>query len=94
MTAATAGAAGAAAARMQAIKASGTIVQVEPEVFLRLAAREDQPLVVHAPPGGVFNTKHQYLMSHKGLCFATRSQEPLALPRGCDVVEARKVWLP
>ena len=88
-----ASAAAAAAAVARAIKASGAIVSIEPNEFLRLAEREDQPLIVHAP-GGVFATKHRYLMSHKGLIFYATSPIPLALPRDCEVVEARKIWVP
>lgn len=91
---ASAAAAGAAAARMQAIKASGAIVLVESNEFMRLVDREDGPLIVHAAPQGLFASKHQYLMSHKGLIFCAKSPIPLELPRDCEIVEARKIWIP
>jgi len=42
------GAAGAAAAINEAIKASGAIVQVEPQQFLSLLSKTESPLVVTA----------------------------------------------
>jgi hypothetical protein len=90
---ASAGAAAAAVAVAQAIKASGAIVRVEPEDFLRILRRQQEPLVVHAT-GGFFSTSYQYLSSYKGLAFFTKSPTPLSLPSGCEVVEARKIWIP
>ena len=88
---ASAGAAAAAVA--QAIKASGVIVRVEPEDFLRILRRQTEPLVVHAT-GGFFSTSYQYLSSYKGLAFFTKSPAPLSLPNGCEVVQAQKIWIP
>ena len=92
MGGASAGAA-AAAAVMQAIKASGAIVRVEPEEFRKLLDANSEGLVVHAP-GGFFSSKHRYLMGYKGLIFHAATHEPLTLPRGCQVVEAQKIWMP
>ena len=92
-TGASAGAAAAAAAVAQAIKASGAIVRVEPEDFLRILGRQQEPLVVHAT-GGFFSTSYLYLSSYKGLAFFTKSPDPLSLPSGCEVVQARKIWIP
>jgi len=87
-------AAGAAAAAVaQAIKASGVIVRVEPEDFLRILRRQTEPLVVHAT-GGFFSTSYLYLSSYKGLAFFTKSPAPLGLPNGCEVVQAQKIWIP
>jgi hypothetical protein len=93
MAAGASGAAAAAAAIAQAIKASGAIVSVEPQEFLRILRRTEQPLVVHAT-GGVFSTNYQYLTSYKGLIFFTKSQTPLDLPQGPEVVLAQKIWIP
>ena len=93
---AIAGAAGANNAQAmiaQAIKASGAIVRVEPEPFLDLVGRADQPLVVTAI-GGLFSKNYQYLMGFKGLAFFTKSPMPLTLPGDAMVVEARKIWIP
>jgi hypothetical protein len=87
-------AAGAAAAAIaQAIKASGAIVNVDPEDFLRILRRQQEPLVIHAI-GGFFSTNYQYLTSYKGLAFFTKSPDPLDLPGGSEVVQAKKIWIP
>jgi hypothetical protein len=86
-------AAAAAAAAAQAIKASGTIVRVEPEDFLRILARQNEPLVVHAT-AGFFSTSYMYLASYKGLAFFTKSAAPLDLPSTCEIVQAQKIWIP
>jgi hypothetical protein len=93
MAAAGAGAAAAAAAIARAIKASGVIVQVEPEVFMQLLLRATDPLVVQAE-GGFFKTKHMYLTSYKGLAFAARSDELLPLPANTELILAEKIWIP
>jgi hypothetical protein len=86
--------AGAAAAMIaQAVKASGAIVRVEPAEFLRLLDRADAPLVVVAY-GGVLQKRYQYLTGYKGLVFHTKSRDQLVLPRGCDVVSAKQIWIP
>ena len=88
-----AGAAAAAAAVAQAIKASGTIVKVEPKEFENILARQSGLLVVTAQ-GGLFSTKHQYLTSYKGLAFFSESSTPLDMPSGHEVVVAEKIWIP
>jgi hypothetical protein len=93
MSAGASGAAAAAAAMAQAIKASGAIVQVAPEEFLRVLQRAKEPVVVQAT-GGFFSTAYQYLTSYKGLAFYTKSPEPLILPGSCEVFAARKIWIP
>jgi hypothetical protein len=95
MSAGAAGGAGAAAAAAiaQAIKASGAIVRVEPEDFAQILSRQKEPLVVHAT-GGFFSTNYQYLSSYKGLAFFCKSPMPLELPAGCEVVIAKKIWIP
>lgn len=87
-----AGAAAAAAAIARAIKASGTLVRVEPEDFQALVDRNAQGLIVHSAPG-VFSG-HKYLMSYKGLAFYTSTRDAIHVPSTCQVVEARKIWIP
>ena len=86
-------AAAAAAAIAQAIKASGAIVAVEPEEFLKIVSRARDPLVVTAE-GGFFGRSYQYLSSYKGLAFFTKSPEPLNLPGDAELVVSRKIWIP
>ena len=91
--AAGAAAAAAAAAIAQAIKASGAIVKVAPEEFLKIVSRQESPLVVTAE-GGFFGTTHQYLSSYKGLAFFTKSPEPLNLPGDTELIVSQKIWIP
>ena len=83
----------AAAAAIQAIKASGAIVRIEPDEFRRLLSREPESLVVHAR-AGLFNQRHRYLMGHRGLVFYACAAEPITLPARCQVIEARRIWAP
>jgi hypothetical protein len=88
-----AGAAGAAAAIAQAIKASGVLVRVAPEEFSAILNRIKDPLVVNAE-GGLFKSNYQYLVSFKGLAFYTKSGTVLPLPAGAEVVKAGRIWIP
>ncbi len=91
--AASGAAAAAMAAIANAVKASGVIVRVTPENFAAILKRIESPLVVHAT-GGVFTTNYQYLTSYKGLAFYTKSNAPLALPFGAEVMTAKSIWVP
>jgi hypothetical protein len=77
----------------QAIRASGVVVRVEPAEFLRVLQRQRESLVVCATYF-FFGRRHQYLTSYKGLAFYCQSPEPLELPAGCEVVQARRIWSP
>ncbi|MFO0913143.1 MAG: hypothetical protein U0795_09305 [Pirellulales bacterium] len=87
------GAAAAAAAIAQAIKASGAIVRVAPDDFLAIINRNPEALVVTAT-GGFISTSYKYLTSYKGLAFYTQAYEPLRLPRGVEIVQAKSIWIP
>jgi hypothetical protein len=76
-----------------AIKASGAVVSMEPRDFETILRKTDTPLVVQAR-GGVFTTKYHYLTAYKGLIFYTKTQTPLPLPRGAELVTAQKIWVP
>jgi len=82
-----------AAAIAQAIKASGTLVRLEPQDFSRILHKQDAPLVVRAR-GGFFRTRWYYLTSYKGLAFFALCDEPLPLPGRAEVIDARKIWAP
>ena len=88
-------AAAAAAAIANAIKASGAIVEVDPEVFMAILARErdSRPLVIMAE-GGVIKTNYRYLAACRGFIFYTRSADSLMLPGYVDIITARKIWTP
>ena len=83
----------AAAAIVQAIKASGVVVRLEPVEFSRILTRVKTPLVVTAE-GGLFSTTYKYLVAYKGLAFYTESKASLALPPDVEVVKAGRIWIP
>jgi hypothetical protein len=83
----------AAAAAVQAVKASGVIVHVAPNDFLGILRRQPGALVVHAT-GGFFGTNYKYLTGYKGLAFFTKAPAPLDLPPGTELVQARRIWVP
>ncbi len=83
----------AAAASVQAIKASGVVVRVEPNDFLDLLKRQSKPLVVHAT-GGFISTSYLYLTSYKGLAFFTKASRPLDLPSDAELVQAKSISVP
>lgn len=87
------GAAAARAAMIQAVKASGVIVRVDPGEFVKLLAKDESPLVVTSI-GGFFTKKFQYLTSYKGLAFFTSSVTQLQLPYKAEIVGAGKIWMP
>lgn len=87
-----AGAAAAYAAMVNAVKASGAIVRVEPDAFMEILGRIEKPLVVYSP--AKFMVKHKYLTSYKGLCFYTKTDTPLILTRQIEVIAAMKIWVP
>lgn len=87
-----AGAAAYYAAIANAIKASGAIVQVEPQDFQNILMKVEKPLVVYAK-GNLFTGKHQYLLGYKGFIFFTKSPNELMLSRA-EIVNAKRIWLP
>jgi hypothetical protein len=55
--------------------------------------RAKDPLRVVAQ-GGWLRAKYQYPFSYKGLAFFASSNEPWALPTGCEAVTAEGIWMP
>lgn len=94
MNAATTGVVIAAAAgRVNAIKASGVIVEVEPATFLALLD-EHPPAMVVTATSGMLTTHYRYLTSLGGLAFFTKSKTTLRLPEGVRVITAKSIWVP
>lgn len=91
------GAAGAGAAQAAAvavaIKASGGIVELKSEDFIKLLNRADKPLVVTAE-GGLFTKTNRYITNYRGMFLYTKSKQPLRLPSGAELVVAEKIWVP
>jgi hypothetical protein len=88
-----AGAEAAIAATVQAVKASGAIVRVLPDMFTSLVSKSKEPLVVTAM-GGVFRKGYQYLTSYKGLFFYTKSPTPLQFSGNVELIPAKTIWVP
>ena len=76
-----------------AIKASGTVVKIEPDEFAKILARIEKPLVIYAE-GGLISTNHQYMVSYKGFAFYTKADDQIALPKNTEVVVTDKIWIP
>ena len=87
-----AGAAGVAAAIAEALKVMGPIVCVEPQDFLAILKKAENPLVVQSPSG--FMTKYKYLTSYKGLTFFAKSKDPLLIPGSVEIITAKKIVVP
>ena len=83
----------AAAAIAQAVKASGAIVRLEPDDFIKILARASKPLVVIAK-GGFMRPAYRYLTAYKGLMFFTKSSTELMLPGDIEIIMAREIWIP
>lgn len=81
------------AAMANAVKATGSIIFLEPAEFQRILASQRDAVIVTAT-GGVFTTKYKYLTSYKGLTFFTVSRDPLPLPGSSEVIAAKKIWVP
>ena len=98
MSSSDAGGAGGAAAviasnNLEAIKAFGAIVHVEPSDFTSIASGIADPFVVAAEEG-VFSTSYRYLISYRGFVFTTKSNTALPLPNGATTIRARKIRIP
>ena len=85
-------AAAAYAAKMNAIKASGVLVQIENRDFLNMVESMQMPIVVYSPKS--LWSSHKYLTSYKGLAFYTKSKEPLRLPSDIELIISRKISIP
>ena len=87
------GAAVAAQMIANAIKASGTLIRIEPAEFAKILKKIESPLVIYTE-GGVISTNYQYLVSYKGFAFYTKADEQIELPRNTEVIIADKIWIP
>ena len=86
-------AAAAQAAMVQAVKASGAIIRVEPDVFISIISKADKPLVVTSI-GGIIKKEFRYLSPYKGLIFYTRNTDIIDLPGNAETISAKEIWIP
>ncbi len=89
----TPGAAAAQATVINALKAYGTIVLVDPRSFMEIVSRGERPLVVHTTTG-IFRTVHQYLTPYRGLVFYAKLPAPILFSGEVELVESRRFWIP
>ena len=52
-----------------------------------------EPVIVIAP-SGFQKKKTQYLLSWKGFVFHCISTEQISLPKGAEIIAAKKIWIP
>ncbi len=81
------------AAVAQAVKASGSIVQVEKEDFERILGLTDSRLVIASPSKGMFG-RNQYLVPYRGFVFYLKSRDLIKIPDGFEIITAKKIWAP
>lgn len=86
--------AAAAAAIAQAIKASGAIVRMEPNDFMQIVGRANDPIVVMATSKVFRKTSYKYITGYKGLTFYTKSSSRLSFGSGAMMVSAKNIWVP
>lgn len=91
--AAAGGAAAAVAAMIQATRAMGVIVSVEPSEFMRLVDQHPSPIVVCSTVWS-WGRKNCYLMPYKGLAFYCRNKTELTFPEHVEFVLAKSLWVP
>ncbi len=83
-----------AAAKRDAVMASGAIIKVDSAIFLEIIAKVEIPLIVHSMEKAFFHEMHKYLTSYKGLLFYTESKNPILLPNEIELLKAERVWIP
>lgn len=83
----------AAAARTQALRATGVIVEMEPAVLGPLLAKMEAPLVITAE-GGFFNPEYQYLVPYRGIVLFAKSSSRLEFPTSAEVIPAKSIRVP
>ncbi len=91
---ATAAAAAAHAALVQAVKASGVLVRIDPDDFLKMVGRNRGALVVASVSSILRKKEYHYLTSYKGLAFYTKSPHEFVLPGDIELVHAKQIWMP
>jgi hypothetical protein len=87
------GAAGAYAAIANAIKASGAIVRLKEEDFIKVISRAENPVVIMSR-GGFMKKNFDYLASYKGFIFYLRTKNEILLPGNPEVISAQQIWIP
>ncbi len=92
------GAAGGAAggyakAIANAVKASGAIVKLKEDDFIKVISRTEKPVIV-VSRGGFLKKDYDYLVAYKGFVFFARTKQELNLPGHAEIISAQQIWIP
>ena len=87
------GGGGAAAAIANAIKASGAIVRLKEEDFIKVISRAENSVIIISK-GGFIKKDFDYLTSYKGLIFYARTKNEINLPGNAEIISAQRIWIP
>lgn len=79
------------AAIAQAVGAMGALVRVDEAGFHAILARSETPLVLSAPPYGLFRKTHRYATSYRGFIFITDTKQPITFGRMLELVEVKYI---
>jgi len=93
-SAAAAAVAAAHAALVQAVKASGVLVRIDPDDFLKILGKNRDALVVASSSSVLRKKEYHYLTSYKGLAFYAKSPQELVLPGNIELMHAKQIWMP
>lgn len=83
-----------AVSTIKALRASGVIVQVEPDIFLAILAKIEVPVIVKAQNKAFFSETYQYLTNYRGFTIFTEAKQPLQLPHAVELIEVERIWIP
>ena len=89
----TNGAAAAAIAVANAIKASGAIVRIESKDFQSIVTKSEKPLVI-VSEFTFLGKYYRYLTGYKGFVFYTKTRTPLDFSSNVELMTARSIWIP
>jgi hypothetical protein len=87
------GGAAAAAAIANAIKASGAIVRLKEEDFIKVISRTENPVII-VSKGGFMKKDFDYLTAYKGFIFHVRTKNEMNLPGDSEIISAKQIWIP
>jgi hypothetical protein len=80
-------------ATMNAIRACGVLVRLEPAEFAALLRKSERPLVVLSM-GGWFTASYRYVTPYRGLTFHCKSPTPVELPSNVELIDAARISIP
>ncbi len=80
-------------AMSNAIKASGSVVQLPPPDFEAILTKIQKPLIIFKK-GGFLSANYQYMTSYKGFIFYTKSKDKLITPSSSELIQAERIWIP